>query len=119
LATGNAVLLKPDPQTPVSGGVLFAQLFERAGLPEGLLHVLPGGIPTAEAIVADPKVDMISFTDSTRVGRLIGATAGDRLEGISSSAAATTPTSSGATSTSTAACRPEPGIRCSARDRSA
>jgi benzaldehyde dehydrogenase (NAD) len=56
LATGNAVLLKPDPQTPVSGGVLFAQLFEQAGLPEGLLHVLPGGIPTAEAIVADPSV---------------------------------------------------------------
>jgi aldehyde dehydrogenase family protein len=50
------VLLKPDPQTPVSGGVLFAQLFEQAGLPEGLLHVLPGGIPTAEAIVADPSV---------------------------------------------------------------
>jgi benzaldehyde dehydrogenase (NAD) len=119
LATGNAVLLKPDPQNPVSGGVLFAQLFERAGLPEGLLHVLPGGIPTAEAIVADPQVDMISFTDSTRVGRLIGATAGDRLKGVSSSAAATTPTPSGATSTSTARCRPEPGIRCSARDRSA
>jgi hypothetical protein len=51
------VLLKPDPQTPVSGGVLFAQLFEQAGLPEGLLHVLSGGIPTAEAIVADPSVD--------------------------------------------------------------
>ena len=90
LATGNAVLLKPDPQTPVSSGVLFAQLFEQAGLPEGLLHVLPGGIPTAEAIVADPRVDMISFTGSTWEGLLIDTAADDPLEEVSSSSAATT-----------------------------
>ena len=42
LALGNAVILKPDVQTPVSGGALVARLFEEAGLPEGLLHVLPG-----------------------------------------------------------------------------
>jgi benzaldehyde dehydrogenase (NAD) len=119
LATGNAVLLKPDPQTPVSGGVLFAQLFEQAGLPEGLLHVLPGGIPTAEAIVADPSVDMISFTGSTRPERLMSPGAGGRLKGVSLSAAATTLTSSGATSTSTAPRRSGRGIRSSTRDRSA
>ena len=68
LASGNAVLLKPDPRTPVSGGVVFARLFEQAGLPSGLLHVLPGGIPTGEALVADPGVDMVSFTGSTRAG---------------------------------------------------
>lgn len=94
LATGNAVLLKPDPQTPVSSGVLFAQLFEQAGLPEGLLHVLPGGIPTAEAIVADPSVDMISFTGSTRAERLIDTAADGRLEGVSLSSATTTPSRS-------------------------
>jgi benzaldehyde dehydrogenase (NAD) len=43
LALGNAVVLKSDPNTPVTGGVLLARLFEEAGLPAGLLHVLPGG----------------------------------------------------------------------------
>jgi benzaldehyde dehydrogenase (NAD) len=83
LACGNAVLLKPDPRTPVSGGVVFARLFEQAGLPSGLLHVLPGGIPTGEALVADPGVDMVSFTGSTRAGRLIGAAAGGALKRVS------------------------------------
>ena len=43
LALGNAVVLKPDPRTAVAGGFVIARLFEEAGLPEGLLHVLPGG----------------------------------------------------------------------------
>ena len=51
LATGNAVLLKPDPQSPVCGGVFFAQLFEAAGLPKGLLHILPGGAEVGDALV--------------------------------------------------------------------
>ena len=83
LAMGNAVLLKPDPQTPICGGALFAQLFEEAGLPSGLLHVLPGGIATGEAVVSDPGVDMVSFTGSTRAGKLIGATAGGQLKRVS------------------------------------
>src|SRR4029077_20177368 len=53
LATGNAVLLKPDPQSPVCGGAFFAQLFEAAGLPRGLLHVLPGDAETGDALVKD------------------------------------------------------------------
>jgi len=80
LAAGNAVLLKPDPQSPICGGVFFAQLFEAAGLPPGLLHILPGGADTGEALVKDPEVDMISFTGSTRVGRAIGAAAGAMLK---------------------------------------
>lgn len=83
LATGNAVLLKPDPQSPVCGGVFFAQLFEAAGLPPGLLHVLPGDAQTGDALVKDPHVDMISFTGSTNVGRTIGATAGALLKRVS------------------------------------
>jgi benzaldehyde dehydrogenase (NAD) len=43
LALGNAVILKPDPRTAVSGGVLLARIFEEAGLAQGLLSVLPGG----------------------------------------------------------------------------
>ena len=83
LATGNAVLLKPDPQSPVCGGVFFAQLFEAAGLPPGLLHVLPGGAETGDALVKDAHVEMISFTGSTKVGRAIGGTAGALLKRVS------------------------------------
>src|SRR5260370_916308 len=75
LVAGNAVLLKPDPQTPVCGGVMFAQLLEEAGLPAGLFHVLPGGIPTGEAVVSEPQVDMVSFTGSTPARPPIGAPA--------------------------------------------
>ena len=82
LATGNAVLLKPDPQTPVSGGLLYACLFEIAGLPEGLFHVLPGGAETGDTLVRDPLVNMISFTGSTRVGQEIGAVAGGLLKRV-------------------------------------
>src|SRR6266478_2413811 len=83
LATGNAVLLKPDPQSPICGGVFFAQLFEAAKLPRGLLHVLPGGAETGEALVRDPLVKMISFTGSSRTGRQVGATAGGLLKRVS------------------------------------
>jgi benzaldehyde dehydrogenase (NAD) len=83
LAAGNAVLLKPDPQTPICGGVMFARLLEEAGLPAGLFHVLPGGIPTGEAIVTEPLVDMVSFTGSTRAGRQVGAVAGGMLKRVS------------------------------------
>jgi benzaldehyde dehydrogenase (NAD) len=83
LATGNAVLLKPDPQSPVCGGAFFAQLFEAAGLPKGLLHILPGGAEVGDALVKDRHVNMISFTGSTKVGRSIGATAGALLKRVS------------------------------------
>jgi benzaldehyde dehydrogenase (NAD) len=83
LAAGNAVLLKPDPQSPVCGGAFFAQLFEAAGLPPGLLHILPGGADVGDALVKDKNIDMISFTGSTKVGRAIGATAGALLKRVS------------------------------------
>jgi benzaldehyde dehydrogenase (NAD) len=80
LALGNAVVLKPDANTPVTGGVAIARLFEEAGLPEGLLHVLPGGAEVGQALVADPNVRMISFTGSTAAGRQVGETAGRTLK---------------------------------------
>ncbi|MFE4373411.1 benzaldehyde dehydrogenase [Streptomyces sp. NPDC056835] len=83
LVMGNAVLLKPDIQSPVSGGVVFARLLEEAGLPSGLLHVLPGAIETGQALVKDPGVDMVSFTGSTRAGREIGSVAGGLLKRVS------------------------------------
>jgi benzaldehyde dehydrogenase (NAD) len=82
LALGNAVVLKPDPRTAVCGGVVLARVFEEAGLPEGLLHVLPGGPDTGEALITHPLVRVISFTGSTAVGRHIGALAGQHLKRI-------------------------------------
>lgn len=82
LATGNAVVLKPDPRTPVSGGVLLALLLQAAGLPAGVLHMLPGDAEAGEALVADPRVAMISFTGSTAVGRRVGELAGRHLKKV-------------------------------------
>ena len=82
LAVGNAVLHKPDLQTPVSGGVIIARIFEQAGLPPGVLHVLPGGAEAGEALCLDPHVAMISFTGSTQVGRRVAELAGKTLKKV-------------------------------------
>lgn len=83
LATGNAVVLKPDPHTPVSGGVILARVFEEAGLPDGLLQVIAGGAEVGEALVTDPGVDKVSFTGSTSAGRRVGMLAGEALKSVS------------------------------------
>ena len=82
LALGNAVLLKPDLQSAVTGGHLIAEVFAEAGLPTGVLQVLPGGPETGDAVVRDPLVGMISFTGSTAVGKSIGATCGGLLKKV-------------------------------------
>ena len=71
LALGNAVVLKPDLRTPVSGGFAIARVFEEAGLPDGLLHVLPGGADAGTALVTDPP----------RAGRLVHRLHRDRPQG--------------------------------------
>ncbi len=83
LAIGNGVVLKPDPRTPVSGGMLIASLFEDAGLPQDVLHVLPGGGDVGAALCTDPNIAMIQFTGSSRTGRLIGKLAGEHLKKVS------------------------------------
>ena len=80
LALGNAVILKPDPRTAISGGAMFARVFEEAGLPAGVLQVLPGGADVGEALVVEPAVRVIAFTGSTRAGRAVGALAGQHLK---------------------------------------
>jgi benzaldehyde dehydrogenase (NAD) len=80
LALGNAVILKPDPRTSVAGGVVLARIFEEAGLPDGLFSVLPGGTDAGEALVAEPGVHMISFTGSSRAGRIVGQLAAKHLK---------------------------------------
>jgi benzaldehyde dehydrogenase (NAD) len=80
LALGNAVILKPDPRTAISGGAMFARIFEEAGLPAGVLQVLPGAADVGEALVTAPPVRVIAFTGSTRAGRAVGALAGQHLK---------------------------------------
>lgn len=82
LALGNAVILKPDPRTAVGGGVAIARIFEEAGLPDGLLHVLPGGADAGEALVTEPRVRVISFTGSTAAGRRVGELAAHHLKRV-------------------------------------
>ncbi|MFI5617241.1 aldehyde dehydrogenase family protein [Streptomyces sp. NPDC051567] len=79
LALGNSVLLKPDRRTAVCGGLALAAVFAAAGLPCGLLHVLPGSAATGAAVVADPRVRVVSFTGSTASGRAVGELAGRHL----------------------------------------
>ena len=83
LALGNAVVLKPDPQTPVIGGAMFEAVFREAGLPEGVLQVVVGGADVGEALVTDPNVNLVSFTGSTAAGRRVGELAGARLKKVS------------------------------------
>jgi benzaldehyde dehydrogenase (NAD) len=82
LAVGNAVVLKPDPRTPVSGGLAIAELLAEAGLPDGLLHVLPGGAEVGKSLVTHPDVPCISFTGSTAAGRAIAAAAAPLLKKV-------------------------------------
>lgn len=80
LALGNAVLLKPDPRTTVCAGVSIMRVFEEAGLPPGLLSLLPGGAEVGAALVEAPEVRVIAFTGSTAAGRKIGESAARLLK---------------------------------------
>jgi benzaldehyde dehydrogenase (NAD) len=82
LALGNAVLLKSDPHASIASGLVLARIFEEAGIPEGVLHVLPGETEPGEAICDAPEVGMVSFTGSTRAGRAVGARAGGNLKRV-------------------------------------
>ena len=78
LALGNAVVLKPASDTPVTGGLLLAKIFEEAGLPPGVLNVVVGaGGSIGDAFVCHPASRVISFTGSTPVGRNIARLAAE------------------------------------------
>jgi len=77
LAAGNSVVLKPAEQSPLSA-LRLADLARRAGLPDGVLNVVPGFGPTAgQALGRHPDVDAVSFTGSTEVGKLFLCYAGE------------------------------------------
>lgn len=74
LAAGNTMVLKPAPQTPRTT-LRLAELAVEAGLPPGVLNVVTGDAEVGQALVADPRVAMVSVTGSPGAGRAVMATA--------------------------------------------
>lgn len=70
LATGNTVVLKPAETTSLTA-LLFAEVCQQAGLPEGTVNIITGAGSTGSALVNHPGIDKIAFTGSTEVGKLI------------------------------------------------
>ena len=80
LAAGNTFVLKPSEETPVIG-LKIAELFDAAGLPPGVLNVVPGpALVVGDVLMGDPRVRMITFTGSTRVGRMLAVEAARNLK---------------------------------------
>jgi aldehyde dehydrogenase (NAD+) len=79
LATGNTMVLKPAPEAP-SCALLLGELAVDAGVPAGVLNVVTGGADVGQAMVADPRVDMVAFTGSSAVGRAIAQSAAATLK---------------------------------------
>lgn len=79
LAAGCSVVLKPAPETPMTANLL-AEIFTEAGVPEGVISVVPGATATGEALVNHPDVDKITFTGSTAAGKAIGAACAQSLK---------------------------------------
>jgi aldehyde dehydrogenase (NAD+) len=79
LLTGCTVVLKPAEETPLYS-FLLAEIFEEAGLPPGVLNVVPADRTVSEELVRHPLVDKISFTGSTRAGRRIGSICGEQIK---------------------------------------
>lgn len=84
LAAGNGVVLKPASSTPITGGLLFAEIYQEAGLPRGLLNVVIGDASEiGDVFVENPIPKLITFTGSTEVGRRIGELCGKHLKKVS------------------------------------
>lgn len=82
LAAGCTMVLKPSEEAPLSG-VLFAEILDKAGVPAGVFNMVNGdGVGTGSQLSAHTDVDMISFTGSTRAGKLISAAAVETLKRV-------------------------------------
>jgi aldehyde dehydrogenase (NAD+) len=82
LATGNTVVLKPAEQTPLSA-LHYGLAAEAAGLPDGVLNVVPGyGDPAGEALASSPALDHVSFTGSVEVGKRVMGNAAENVTDV-------------------------------------
>ena len=82
LLAGCPIVIKPAPETPLDA-LLLAELVAEAGLPDGVVSILPAGADVGRYLVAHPGVDKVSFTGSTAVGREIAAACGGALKRVS------------------------------------
>ncbi|MCQ0014309.1 aldehyde dehydrogenase [Actinomadura madurae] len=81
LIAGCTVVAKPSPETPLDS-YLLAEWIREAGLPEGVVNIVPAGREVGAYLVAHPDVDKVSFTGSTAAGRKIGAVCGEQLKRV-------------------------------------
>jgi aldehyde dehydrogenase (NAD+) len=79
LLAGCTIVLKPAAETPLTANAL-AEVFVEAGLPEGVLSVVPGGVETGQVLTSSPHIDMFTFTGSSAVGKEIGRRAAELLK---------------------------------------
>jgi aldehyde dehydrogenase (NAD+) len=79
LLAGCTVVLKPASETPLSVFAM-AEMFAEAGLPEGVLSIVPGGAETGRALTANPEIDKFTFTGSSGVGKEVAKIAAERLK---------------------------------------
>ncbi|MGV0714215.1 aldehyde dehydrogenase family protein [Mycolicibacterium sp. XJ662] len=83
LAAGNTVVLKPSPLTPLAGLALARLIDEQTDIPPGVVNVVtPTGLEASKALTLDPRVDMVSFTGSSAVGREVMAGAAVTMKRI-------------------------------------
>ncbi|MEV6350833.1 aldehyde dehydrogenase [Actinoplanes sp. NPDC051851] len=82
LAAGCTVVLKPPPESPLSN-FLLAEALHEAGVPDGVINVVPGGRETGEHLVTHPGTDKVAFTGSTGAGKRIMNLCGDRIKRVS------------------------------------
>ncbi len=83
LAAGNTVVLKPSPLTPMSGLALARIIHEHTDIPPGVVNVVtPSGIEASKLLTTDARIDMVSFTGSSAVGREVMSAAGGTMKRI-------------------------------------
>ena len=83
LAAGNTVVLKPSPLTPLAGLALARIIDQHTDIPPGVVNVVtPSGVDASRLLTTDPRIDMVSFTGSSAVGRQVMAAAGGTMKRI-------------------------------------
>ncbi|MDT7766803.1 MAG: aldehyde dehydrogenase [Mycobacterium sp.] len=83
LAAGNTLVLKPSPLTPLAGLALARTIDEHTDIPAGVVNVVtPSSIEASKLLTTDPRIDMVSFTGSSAVGREVMAAAGGTMKRI-------------------------------------
>ncbi|MGV3758150.1 MAG: aldehyde dehydrogenase [Actinomycetota bacterium] len=82
LLSGSTIVIKPSPETPLDAMVM-AEILEEAGIPKGVVSVIPAGREVGEHLVRHRGVDKIAFTGSTAAGRTIASICGEQLKRVS------------------------------------